>query len=131
MSATVAERITVTVPKALWMSENDRLHWQTKRRKTAALRALGAAEARRQHVPKLQAPVHVMAHIKYPTATRADPNNANSTTKPLVDGFTDAGVWDDDDGTRVLGPDHRRAPGKAPKGCHVIEFIITSQAVPF
>src|SRR3546814_6107632 len=55
-------------------------------------------------------PIQAIAHITTPTKQREDPNNANPTTKALIDGLTDHHCWADDDSEHVLGPDHRRGP---------------------
>lgn len=69
-------------------------------RETAALRAAG--------IPTFEGRVHIIAHIFKPSDTwRFDPNNLAGTTKALVDGLVDAGLFVDDSREYVIGPDHR------------------------
>ena len=46
-------------------------------------------------------PCRVIAHIYPPTKQDMDPPNVWPTVKPLIDGLTDAGVWNDDNGRVV------------------------------
>lgn len=69
-------------------------------RQTAAQRARG--------IPLFTRQVHILAHIYKPAdAKRFDPNNLAGTTKAIVDGLVDAGLFVDDSREYVLGPDHR------------------------
>ena len=47
------------------------------------------------------------------------------TTKALIDGITDFGVWPDDNDLWVVGPDHRRGEGVAPLGVRKVRLVIT------
>lgn len=51
--------------------------------------------------------VHVTAYIRWRDRRRRDPANWYPSVKALIDGFTDAGVWPDDDSGHVIGPDMR------------------------
>lgn len=108
----VAHRLLVQIqPDSTWLSANARLNWREKNRRTQWLRQLARAQAAHQGIPaNLPVPVEVVAYVTTPSRRREDPNNANPTTKALIDGLTDHYCWADDDHEHVLGPDHRRGP---------------------
>ena len=120
--------IVFTIPDNEWMSANDRYgHWAAKSRKTEALRTRAKLESlnamRRGKLSACFGRVHVMAGNQY-RASRVDPANAFPTNKALIDGMTDAGVFEDDSAEYVIGPDMRRAPGRPPKGTHTVAIMI-------
>ena len=123
MSQHLPVTFTVEIPKAWWMSSNHRPHWAKRKTLTAHLRHLAALEARRQRLPKDLPPVDVVAYIHPPTRRSEDPNNANPTTKALIDGLTDYGCWPDDSEEYVTGPDHRL--GEPNAGQRLVRFVIT------
>lgn len=118
--------LIVDVSPAHWVTENGPhgSHWALNR-KGRALKELGYLRclngARGVHMTK----AHVTAYVQYPSNNRADPTNAGPTAKPIIDGFTLAGLWPDDDSAHVLGPDFRREQGTTgAKGLHRIRFVI-------
>ena len=127
---TGTQELVIDVPSSEWLSANGRTHWAEKARRTRALRTRAAFTARNQHIQPVSI-AHVTAHIQYPTTGRADPGNASTTVKALIDGLTDAGVWEDDDHRHLIGPDYRRDTGKAQKGWHRVRLVIVEQEVPF
>lgn len=124
MSAT----LTFDIPKTLWLSLNQRLHWAEKSRRTKALRSLGYATA---GSTGRHGTSHVAAFIGYPRAGKADPANSAPTIKALVDGLVDAGVWADDDSTQVIGPTYLRDPSSGQAGVYRVRLVITEQEVPW
>jgi len=122
--------LIVAVDQSQWMSSNDREHRQVVRRKTAEVREMAGWVAKAARLPRFEA-VHVCAFIQYPTARKADPPNAWPTVKAILDGLTDAGVWDDDDSTHVVATEFRRDPAKSPAGTYRVRLVLTDQAVPF
>ena len=124
------QELTIDVPEGAWLSSNDRRHWADVKRRRAILRSMGksaAIEARLEPVKHAA----ITAYIQYATGGRADPNNAQDTTKPLIDGMVDAGVFVDDSSEFVIGPDHRRDTGRAPKHWHRVRLVIVEQEVSF
>ena len=84
------------------ISANDRLHPMTRAGLTKKLRQLGKIEALKakssnfeQFSPKN--PCVVVVTIKKPQRRRSDAPNWYPTVKALLDGFTDAEIWTDDD----------------------------------
>ena len=113
--------LTLTIPAPCdWLNSNQRLHRMVHAKRTAAWRAAGkaAAEAHPGWVP-FAVPVRIVATIHKTRAGRWDAGNLYPTAKALVDGLVDAGVCEDDDNTRVIGPD-MRAGEKRPEPCVVV-----------
>ena len=79
------------------INANDRMHYRVKQGISAYLRGLGE-----QLCPDISAPYdkenpcHVTVYVHAPSARKQDPANWNPTLKPILDGFTDAGLWVDD-----------------------------------
>lgn len=71
------------------------MHYQDKGNRARALRALGFEKAKdvKQFFDKAEVEVVVYA----PTRRRLDPPNLYPTVKHLIDGLTDAKLWEDDD----------------------------------
>lgn len=77
------------------LSMNDRMHWRTKHRHKATLRAGAAEAARAVPIPTLEA-FTVELHYAPRDKRRRDPENLIETLKVVVDGLIDAGVAPDD-----------------------------------
>lgn len=120
--------LTFTIPPAIWLSANARLHWAPAAKRTRELRLMGKAGG--VDLGWKFEVCHVAAFIGYPTNRKADPANAAPTVKALIDGMTDAGVWDDDDSTHVLGPTYLRDP-KTADGNYSVRFVMTAQDIPW
>lgn len=126
----MTDRITITIPTDQVITANDRLHWAVKARMTRRIRTMAAWQARAEHLDHFEN-VLVTARIRYPDKRRRDIENFAPTLKAMFDGFTDAGIWPDDDDTHIIGPDKRHDPRKSRKGTFDFELIFTSQEVPF
>jgi crossover junction endodeoxyribonuclease RusA len=122
--------LTIYIPQAIWLSANQRLHWRPKAERTAALRMLGRNAATTARIGK-HGTTHIAAFIGYLRGGKADPANASVTTKALIDGMVDAGVWDDDDSTRVLGPTFLRDPKSDRPGHYRVRMVLSEQEVPW
>jgi len=123
-------QLGLTIPNAVWLTSNQRLHWAAKAKRTATIRQLAAVQARNLGIePMMQ--VHVAAFIGYPTSAKADPPNAAPAVKAAIDGLTDAGVWPDDDSEHVVAVEFRREVGKCKKGHHTIRLVLTDQQLEF
>lgn len=109
---------TITLPAGLpLLNANQRMHHKPKAQLTARLRdaameavsecpALMEALAAAKPGPLFQR-AHILGVLHPATARRADPANWYPSFKAAVDGLVDAGLFEDDDHTRVLGPDMR------------------------
>ncbi|WP_432184887.1 hypothetical protein [Streptomyces tendae] len=103
------------------LNSNQRKHHHEVRRITAKLRAaameavadspaLMGALAAAKPGPLFQR-AHILGVFHPPTAgRRRDPANWYGSFKAAVDGIVDAGLLEDDDHTRLLGPDMRLGP---------------------
>ncbi|GAA2182454.1 hypothetical protein GCM10009785_21820 [Brooklawnia cerclae] len=103
----MTQTFTLDIPRAWWLSSNQRIHWATRARRTATLRQLAWAQAKAQRIRPADGRVRITATIHSKTGGRFDPANAYPTIKALVDGLTDAGVLVDDSSRYVVGPDMR------------------------
>ena len=105
--------ILFTIPDNEWLTANKKLHWAEKSRRARALRERAHYQSlnalRRGTLKPAYGRVRVIAGIQY-RASRVDPANAYPSIKALIDGMTDAGVFEDDSAEYVIGPDKRRAP---------------------
>ncbi|MGW2210151.1 hypothetical protein [Streptomyces sp. NPDC001781] len=99
------------------LNSNQRLHRHEQARITAKLRA--AAMEAVSECPSLMDALsvtgdqplfqraHILGVVHPGSARRADPANLYPSFKAAVDGLVDAGLFEDDDHTRVVGPDMR------------------------
>lgn len=69
-------------------------------------------------------PCRVIAYIYPPTKQDMDPPNVWPTVKPLMDGLTDAGVWNDDNGRVVTETSFRLGGVSGKKGHYLIELEV-------
>jgi hypothetical protein len=109
-------------PPSAFINANVRLHHHAKAKLTAKWRR----EANRQtwvQVGGVQFNhAHVTVGIRFPTNHRRDVGNYYPTAKAILDGLVDAGLLEDDDDTRVTGPDMRRI---RPNGSPLVVVTIT------
>jgi crossover junction endodeoxyribonuclease RusA len=112
---------TIALPAGLrLLNANQRPHHRVRHEVTKELRA-AAHEAVSEHTDLMAAlaaakpgplfqRAHVLGILRPPSARRADPANWYPSFKAAVDGLVDAGLLDDDDHTRLVGPDMRLGP---------------------
>jgi hypothetical protein len=112
---------TLALPPGLkLLNANQRIHYRVRSDLTSAIRgAAMAACSENEHMRAAlatagEAPVLQYAYILgvlHPgSRRRLDPANFYPSFKAAVDGLIDAGVLEDDDHTRVVGPDMRLGP---------------------
>jgi Holliday junction resolvase RusA-like endonuclease len=88
------------IPQALYLSQNDRLHWRKKAEKTQQLRLLGrAVGSTHDRVPT---PCHMTVELGWPDHKKRDRSNSAPTVKALLDGLVDAKVLCHDDDDHIL-----------------------------
>jgi len=117
----VTRHFTITLPPGLkLLNANQRVHHRVRAELTQAIR--GAAMATCSEEPGMRAALvsagnHPVLHHAYilgvlhpGSRRRLDPANFYPSFKAAVDGLVDAGVLEDDDHTRVIGPDMRIGP---------------------
>lgn len=115
--------IVLDLPRSLWWSANDRLHWRVVASKKAAVRALARAAAQ-DEVWLDRATLGVLVH--YPTDRAADPHNVMSTVlKAAIDGVVDAGVLPDDDDKHLTAVTISRGPKTSIAGIYRLTLTLT------
>ncbi|MDJ0321673.1 hypothetical protein [Pseudarthrobacter sp. PS3-L1] len=108
-----------------FINSNQRYNRHAKAKMIKAWRETAAKKA--NGIPQFGHQVRILAHIFKPIDTyRFDPNNLADTTKAIVDGLVDAGLFIDDSRQYVLGPDHRWGG----KGAAEIVLEITEIGAP-
>ncbi|RUP66741.1 hypothetical protein SSPNP10_15880 [Streptomyces sp. NP10] len=114
-------RFTIALPAGLkLLNANQRIHYRVRAETTAAIRGAAMAQCsedtvmRRALIEAGAAPVmqhaYILGVLHPPSKRRADPANWYPSFKAAVDGIVEAGVLEDDDHTRVVGPDMRIGP---------------------
>ena len=102
------------------LNANQRPHHRVRANLTSAIRnaamsacsedpAMRAALVLAADQPLLQH-AYILGVLHPPSRRRADPANWYPSFKAAVDGIVDAGVLEDDDHTRLVGPDMRIGP---------------------
>lgn len=126
LTAAAAEPVvyTIALPAGLPLlnaNRTRRMHWAQVRKLAKPIREAACLIARSQRIPTLD-----RAHVVYvihpsPQTRRRDPSNWAESAKAAVDGCVDAGVFEDDDSSRVIGPDPRL--GEPVKGGQLVLLI--------
>lgn len=114
----LVQSFTIELPAGLpLLNANQRLHHKPKGKLTKAIRnaahqavtedpAIMAALAEAKPGPLFQR-AHILGIVRPRSNRRMDPANLYPSFKAAVDGLVDAGLFEDDDHTRVVGPDMR------------------------
>lgn len=119
-------KLDFLIPIAAVLNSNQRLHPHAKAKKTRHLRNLAATESKGIIGPE---PCRIIAYLGFPDKRRRDPNNWAGSTKALLDGLVDSGVFSDDNHHIIQGPDHRILDYKPPKG-HIYILLETHPTEP-
>jgi crossover junction endodeoxyribonuclease RusA len=117
--------VIVLDPPCAFINANDRLHHHAKAKLTKAWRDMAhdhAAYHADHGVTYDRA--HITVAIRFPDNIRRDVGNWFPTAKACLDGIVQAGLLEDDDDTRVLGPDMRRT---RPNGTPQVTITIQEQ----
>ena len=119
--------LELTIPAPCdWLNANERLHWAEKARRTRIWRHAAHGAVLSQHKgARFDVPVQITVTVHKTRAGRYDVANYGATAKAIVDGLVDSGLLEDDDNTRVIGPD-MRAGEKRPEPCVVVRV----EAIP-
>ena len=131
----MSRSLSFIIPKEEWLTSNGRYHHMDRAKRThtlrhkayiSALQALQSGELTHYDVLPL-----LVIQVGYSSRRRADPPNAYPTVKALIDGCTDAGLWDDDNSDIIQSCLFTRNKEKAPTGCYTITFTFINHHVPF
>lgn len=87
------------VNRKMLLNANVSRHYQDKGNRARLLREMSRTECINDDI--FFNHFNVIAYIYPPTRRRLDPPNLYPTVKHLIDGMTDAGLWEDDDWTRL------------------------------
>lgn len=90
-----------------WLNMNQRLHWAVKAERTRNWRTLARFTAAQHKIPTGLDRVHIMAYVHRTDNRSFDAHNYLPTAKAIVDGLVDHKLIDDDDNSRLTGPDMR------------------------
>lgn len=84
------------VPREIILNSNQSIFRRVKGLRAKELRKMGGllGKATKEHHFD---DYHVDVFVYPPSKRRIDPPNLYPTVKPLIDGLTDANIWDDDD----------------------------------
>lgn len=104
--------MTMTAERRQVINANDRLHWAVKARLVRDLRRQAYWCARAQLKPA-GGRSRVVITYGWPSGRLPDSSNLAPTSKAILDGMVDAGVFRDDDPKHVVGPDDRVERGQA------------------
>jgi crossover junction endodeoxyribonuclease RusA len=108
------------------LNANDRIHWAKRNRITRQLRSDAHLMARHRKIPRLDRARIDGIYQPPPKSRRRDAGNWYPTYKAQIDGLVDAGVFADDDHTRVDGP-HMSIGDPFPRG-RIVLVITELQA---
>lgn len=118
------EELTIPLTDAQWkanhLSMNQRLSHHPRNDRTQYWRQHVRALAKNQRVGKVGR-ARVEVWFRFPVNQRREVANLQPTSKAIVDGLVDAGVFEDDRDELVIGPDNRRT---WPNGPHEVRIRI-------
>lgn len=110
--------------KTQLINANGREHHMVRAKKTKALRSLAKTAA--EGLPQFTNHVWVRVYIEWsPLSRKRDAANLAPTLKACLDGFTDAGLWPDDNDEFVTGPHAYASRVKADQGQTRLRFEFT------
>lgn len=109
------------------ISANDQINFHVRAALVNHLRSLANIEARQcigdlpenVYLYSKQKPCYILIHISPPSNRRMDAPNWYPTIKPLIDGFTDAHVFEDDNDDVITSLTFLRGPKTMDKKYHI------------
>lgn len=132
---TATQHLTVTFPKALWLSSNRRIvnHGQ-KSRIVRDIHLLVRSEAADQHLTPMSGPVMATWTVRYPKGVgwkHGDASNAHPTCKATLDALVESGLLEGDGPRFVTAETYQRGKNLEEPAVHQLELLLTSQVVSF
>jgi hypothetical protein len=124
------QTLVLDLARPMWWTSNELLgmHYQTAGKKARGVRAAAldvASSATFTRVDRCR----VIVTASIPTNRRFDPANiAGTVSKHALDGFTDAGLWADDDSEHVVFVGFQRGPKTGVRGLYRLTFEIEETA---
>lgn len=123
MTAPYFYRVEVLAGGLGWLTANQTMHWAPRAQRVRGWRLAAYLWARQQGIPRIEY-ARVVAELRFTDSRRRDPANWAPTAKACLDGLVDAGVFEDDDWSRVIGPDMRLGPATVQRlvGVHLLIY---------
>lgn len=121
--------LELPIPNVAVLNANRPINFRVKAFKVNALRTLAYEMATKLNFPEYKR-CSVKVVVFPPSKRRVDPPNFYPSVKPIIDGMTDANVWEDDDWkhveamTFVHGGDISHI-----KQMYILKFIIKGEVV--
>lgn len=113
-------------PGTVLLTSNHRLHRMQVHTVTQVLKGTAITLARKQGIPRLERATVLVSYLPPPRVKRLrhplasarveDPDALTPTSKALIDGLTQAGVWASDSRKHVLRVTHQLEDGTCPRG---------------
>lgn len=114
------------IPREVVLNANQPIHHRVKGLHVKALRSMGETLGKacfENKFTKFTVDVYVYA----PSKRRIDPPNMYPTVKPLIDGMTDANIWEDDDHTHLTTMSFMYGGLSKLPDMFIIEFIVKGE----
>lgn len=119
--------IELPIPNVAILNANRPINYRVKAFKVKALRDVSHGMVLHLGFPKFKH-CNVRVIVYPPSNRRVDPPNFYPTVKPIIDGMTDAGVWDDDDWKHLNEMTFAHGGKKSGIGqVYILKFIITGE----
>lgn len=119
-------KVVFEIPRKYILSANVSYHYQKKGYRAKKLREIGQSVANEMTEKERFEYCKIDIKVFSPTRRRLDPPNLSPTTKHLIDGMTDAKVWDDDDWKHINSVSFGYGGLSGEKDVYRFEFTITS-----
>lgn len=111
------------ITRKILLNANVSYHYRDKANRAKALRTL--AKEIGETYPNKHEYFKITAHIFPPTRRRLDPPNLYPTVKHIIDGLTDAKIWEDDDWTHMESMTFKYGGLSGSKDTFLIKLEIT------
>ncbi|QKY79812.1 RusA-like resolvase [Arthrobacter phage Bumble] len=102
------------------LSLNDRLHFRANADRTAFWRELAGILGRRVRARLAEGRVEIV--YRFPDNIEREVSNLQSTSKAILDGVVDAGIYPGDHDAIMMGPDNLRDPVNGPHRVTVLLY---------
>lgn len=111
------------IPREILLNSNGVYHYRVKGLRVKLLRSIGEKIGSKQRQKTFDKYV-VEVYVYPPTKRRLDPPNLYPTVKPLIDGMTDAHIWDDDDWKHMDYMKFKYGGESGMKDMFILKFIV-------
>lgn len=126
LSCNTTQTFLFPVPREIVLNANAVKHYRLKGLCAKALREMAMAlgeSTKERYFDKYSIDVYVYA----PSKRRIDPGNLYPTIKPLIDGLTDANLWEDDDAEHLTRLSFMYGGLSEMPECFIIKMIVKEE----